>query len=268
MEQPPEKLLFATAWINTWTAGSKICRANEPLDYCDKVANGFGIVMKAAGHIWAIERKEDKADPADWVAKNVRSAESICTVRGNDTAPGRGINTVDFAIVVSHGGIPDPRNKIVSVGFSKKPCRLNKDPCRFCSDQTRFGNGKLKWVILDCCYSLEIDEANGFTPWAIWRQSFHGLHTIFGFTGQTTDSLWTSHRGQNFAFMIVQLDLELAEAWIDSAYSLWCNDRPVAAAAGRDREDANKRIETESLSRSFDSIPNKEVKTMMWVWRS
>jgi hypothetical protein len=39
------------------------------------------------------------------------------------------------------------------------------------------------------------------------------------------------------------------------------------AAAGRDKKDAETRLDTETLSSSFDGIPNKEVKVILWRFR-
>jgi hypothetical protein len=143
---------------------------------------------------------------------------------------------------------------------------FNVKPCRFCSHKTRFGDGKLKWLVLDSCHSLEIDKSEGYTPWSMWKDSFYGLHTIFGFNGKTTDHWWVSDRGKTFAFEIFA-DSELAEAWIDSAYSHFCKDRPVVATAGRNMKDVKNRMATERVSSSFDSIPHKEVDVIAWVSR-
>jgi hypothetical protein len=264
------KLSVATTWINTFNRAPKDWNL-KPLDYCNDVAEGFGEMMKLGGHKWAIKHKQEGADPADWVHKKARADKGSkkCSARGDDGRPGRGVDTVDFAIVVTHGGKqPDQvleggsyhNKKMVSVFF-------NVQPYRFCSHKTRFGDGKLKWLVLDSCYSLQIDEPNGYTPANIWKDSFYGLHTIFGFTGQTTDSWWVNDRGEDFAFKIIA-DSVLASAWTRSAYSRWCHDTPVVAVAGRDLKDVDNRIETERISSSFDSIPYKEVKFIEWKWRS
>jgi hypothetical protein len=265
-----QKLSVATTWINTF----KACDMGS-LDYCNDVANGFGGMMEKTGHKWVIKHEQEKANPAHWVYKNAGpdKGSNFCRAKGtasdNDAAPGRGVDTVDFAIISSHGGkfadvirVGDKlvTKKFVTVGF-------NRDPCRLCSHKTRFGDGKLKWLILDSCYSLQIDQDNGWTPDAIWRQSFHGLHTIFGFTGKCTDSWWVNDRGAKFAFSIIAFESELADAWIASAYAHFCDDVPVAAAAGRNRKDGHNRLDNECIPSSFDSIPNKEVKIIVWTTR-
>ncbi|MBP0633343.1 DUF6345 domain-containing protein [Cupriavidus sp. AcVe19-1a] len=265
------KLSFATTWINTFNKSCSKLAGLKRLDYCNDIAEGFGWIMEKGGHKWELKHKQNGATPADWVHKGARADKGSkrCSARGDDARPGRGIDTVDFAIVVTHGGrAPDVvrergswhNKKMVSVFF-------NVEPCRFCSHKTRFGDGKLKWLVIDSCYSLEIDEPNGYTPASIWKDSFYGLHTIFGFTGQTTDAWWVKDRGTAFAFEIFA-DSELAEAWIDSAFSLVCGDRPVAATAGRNLKDVHNRMETERISSSFDSIPYKEVNFIEWKWRS
>jgi hypothetical protein len=272
----PAKLTFATTWINTFTKPCSGPPARlKPLSHCDDVANGFGAMMKLAGQ-WAIERKESDATPADWVYKGAKRDKGVAEwhqppEKADDARPKSGIDTVDLAIIVTHGWVGvdralDKHNKytkemkFANVGFDRAPW------CRFCSHKTRFGDGKLKWLIVDACRSLEIDKQKGYTPWILWRQSFHGLHTIFGFNGLTTDSFLVSDRGQKFALKIL-LDLPLAEAWLDSAFSYLCKDDPVAAAAGRDSKDAFHRLANEKISSSFDNIANKEVKTIMWLRR-
>lgn len=264
------KLSFATTWINTFDKTCSKVANLKPLDYCNDIAEGFGWVMEKAGHKWEIKHKQNGATPADWVYKGARADQgsSRCSAKGDDARPGHGVDTVDFAIVVTHGGhVPDVVGKPGSYHTKKMvTVFFNVKPCRFCSHKTRFGDGKLKWLVLDSCYSLQIDKPEGYTPWSIWKDSFYGLHTIFGFTGQTTDSWLVNDRGTAFALEIFA-DSELAEAWIDSAYSHLCKDRPVVATAGRNIKDAYNRVGTERISSSFDSIPHKEVNAIAWVTR-
>jgi hypothetical protein len=256
-------LSFATAWINSFKNGGY----GEELNHCDDVANGFGTAMVKGGHKWAINQKQDEPNPADWVDRNPLrkrpTTTKICSNPGDDAKPGRGVDTVDMAMIVSHGGdwgIEPDYGPVITVGF-------NQPPNRFCNFVTRFGNTKLKWVILDCCHSLQTDtKAKRYNPDRIWRYSFDGLHMILGFNGECTDSWWTSSRGSDFANRIV-MNFELAESWIDCATSWFTDDNPGVAAAGRDKKDAETRLDTETLSSSFDGIPNKEVKVILWRFR-
>jgi hypothetical protein len=258
------KLSFGTAWINSF----KKSKYGEELSHCDDVANGFGTVMERGGHTWAINHKQDEARPADWTDRNPLrkrpTTTKICPDSGDDAKEGRGVDTVDFAMIVSHGGdwgVEPDYGPIITVGF-------NQIPGRFCNFKTRFGNTKLKWLVLDSCHSLQTDStAKRKNPDLIWRHSFDGLHTIFGFNDECSDSWWTSDRGSCFAARIVMWDSELADSWIDCAYSHFTDDNPGAAAAGRDKQDAETRLDTETLSSSFDSIPNKEVKVILWRFR-
>jgi hypothetical protein len=252
------KLSFATSWINTFTDPCKTAGGLDQLDNCNVIAEGFGQVMEWAGHKWEIKHKQNEATPADWVYKGARARpdDKLCTAKGDDARKGHGVDTVDFAIVVTHGARGFDVVGKRTLKFAK--VYFNVKPCRFCGHKTRLGDGKLKWLVIDACHCLDIDKSDGYTPWSMWKDSFYGLHTIFGFTGNTTDSWWVNDRGSAFALEIIA-DSELAEAWIDSSYSHFCKDRPSVATAGRNFQDAYNRMRSERVSSSFDSIPHKEV---------
>jgi hypothetical protein len=264
---PNSKLSFATAWINNFQK-STFAGAGD-LKHCDDVANGFGKIMEKQGHKWEIKQEQDDAHPEDWIDRNpLRKpppGTKVCAeTNGQDDKPGRGADTVDLAMIVSHGGhqMEPDYGPICTVGF-------NRAPGWFCNNRARFGNTKLKWLILDCCHSLETgNDPKRYNPPNLWRQAFDGLHTIFGFNGITMDSFWTCDHGEQFAARIAVWNEALADAWIDCS-SNWTNDdNPGAAAAGRDKNDAVNRLDTETLSSSFDSIPNKEVKYIAWRLRT
>src|ERR1700720_1314159 len=98
-----KKITFATAWINTFTK----CYM-DPLEHCDVLADTFGQTMERFGPKWAIKLDEKTAKPADWIARNAPKAfDTICPDKGDDMAPGHGIDTVDFAMIASHGSTWD-----------------------------------------------------------------------------------------------------------------------------------------------------------------
>jgi hypothetical protein len=253
-------ITILTAWINDFTACTE-----HPLDHCDLLANGFGKTMEKCGHKWSIKQTEKTAKAADWISRKAPKSFDLdlCPDKGDDAASGSGVDTVDFALIASHGAmwVKDRTHPhLCTIGFGSKPCR-------FCSTQVQFGDGKLKWLILDACHTLEVNGPKGFNPWSVWRSSFHGLHMIFGFTSQSSDSWWSSDRTEFFATQICNGE-EMAEAWIRCAFSYWEDQYPVAAAAGKDSSDADTRLETETINSALPSIQNKDVKAMQWMWRS
>ena len=57
---------------------------------------------------------------------------------GADDAKGRGVDTVDFAMLVTHGGLRPNEQPPYWVAV------FDQEPCRFQSNHARFGNGQLK----------------------------------------------------------------------------------------------------------------------------
>ena len=257
-------LSFATAWVNIFTRTKR----GEDIKHCDDVANGFGETMDAEGHIWVIKQEQDDVWPADWIdRKPLRPAPSttkLCNQTGDDSKKRRGIDTVDIALISTHGGFlgtePD-YGPICTIGF-------NQPPGRVCSCRMRLGNGRLKWLILDCCHSLQTStDPTGVNPDRLWRHSFDGLHILFGFAGECTDGPWFCGRGKCFAAMAL-MGHELAESWMIAASFRFAEDNPGVAAAGRDKKDAVDRLDNETFASSYSSIPNKEVKYIAYRFRS
>ena len=250
-EDDRSKLTFATAWINSFEA----CNQKQ-LNHCDDVADGFGKMMKLGGHQWSIRLEQKKASPKDLIER---------AQGGADDAAGRGADTVDMAMVVSHGGL---RRKGTDGPLLHITVAFDQDPCRARSHQMRLGDGRLKWLVLDSCRSLELVEAEDITPWTIWRRAFDGLHQIFGFNGVTSDAWWTEDRGKQFAARLVFWDGEMADTWIDAAYSWKMDDYPAAMAVGRTASDADTRLENEKLSTPVAGLSRSDVAAAHWMWRS
>lgn len=256
-------LSFATAWINKFDKVPK-ARGLLNLEHCDDVANGFGEMMEQGRHIWVIKKEQDQPKAVDWIDKKplkpAPGADDVCHGKGDDAKLGHGIDSVDFALISSHGSMRYPDEFVLWFNDRTRE--------RVCSCRMRLGNARLKWLVLDCCRSLDNrPDLASVNPDRTWREAFDGLHSIFGFTGQSTDGPWVDDRGACFAARIVMLDGELAEAWLDCASSHFAEDNPGVAVAGRDLKDAVDRLANEKVSSSFDSIPNKEVKVIAWLYR-
>jgi hypothetical protein len=262
------KRTFATAWVNSF----KETGYGPELETTNDVVNGFGRLMKKGGHQWAIEKKQKEVAPADWIDreplvpfKNYASWDKAYLHRGNDSNKDSGVDTVDMALISSHGGNLSKSRDFGGVVFT---IGLNVHPGQVGNFQMRLGNTKLKWLIIDACHSLETEnDPGGFNPSNLWRHTFDGLHAIFGFTGQSTDHWWTSDRGSRFALKVLLWDQELADAWIDAASFAFLRDLPGAVAVGVSKEDAESRLATERLSSSFDGIDHSEIKYFAWRFR-
>jgi hypothetical protein len=289
------KLTFATYWIRGY---AKIAKQNgwklDDLDTCDDVANGFGRVMKLVGHTWEIDLKEEEVKPADWidldpVVPKPWFKSSQYTYQGDDTKAKSGVDTVDIALFSGHTGLTSESKDF---GGIELPLLFNQPPGAVGNFQMRLGNGKglksrlqrmgpapagstppppgtgkLKWLILDACHTLEtVNDPKGTNPSNLWRNTFDGLHAVFGFTGLSTDHWWTSGRGQSFAINATLFDHGLADAWIDAAAFWLLDDIPGAAAAGVDKDDAKARL-NEKLSSPLPSIPHEKVKYVAWRFR-
>ena len=90
---------------------------------------------------------------------------------------------------------------------------------------------------------------------------------VLGFTDGASDSWWTEGRGWDFGRR-VGAGAKISDAWLDEAYSWWCDDDPVAMACGRDQADAQNRLFNERITSGFSDIPNSEIRWYWWRWRS
>jgi hypothetical protein len=177
-------------------------------------------MMELGGHEWVIDQGQDEVRPEDWVDRNSPRQPPAWSKqflrKGDDAKPNHGVDTVDIALIATHGGYwgrsEDYGGPLVVIGFNQPPGRIG-------TFQMRLGNGRLKWLIINACHSLETeDDPKGTNPYNIWYRSFDGLHAIFGFNGTVTDVWWEHDRGACFAAPILPWDRELADAWLDSKF--------------------------------------------------
>jgi hypothetical protein len=89
---------------------------------------------------------------------------------------------------------------------------------------------------------------------------------VFGFTGSCSDSWWTDDRGWDFGRR-AGAGAKLSDAWLDEAYSFWCDDDPVAMACGRNKDDAINRLFNERVTSNYGDIPHNEIRWYWWRWR-
>jgi hypothetical protein len=227
-------------WINNFPDP---CRQN-PLSYCDEVAEGFLNGMVSRGHTGKFNWGNQNAFETDF---------RETTLGGNDS---NWVDTVDFALFSSHGGT----NGNVFQGCFGRP----ETKCTWRSDEARYGNNfNLEYLILDTCKSLELSG----NIVSVWQNTFQRLRMIFGFTGNASDASWTSGRGEAFGRRAGNNE-RLTDAWLDESYSFWADDNPVTLAAGRSRSDAINRRDNERLNSGFGDIPNNEITFFAWRWRS
>jgi Family of unknown function (DUF6345) len=229
-----------TEWVNTF---SGTCAQNQ-LSFCDETSEGFAAAMAAAGHRIVYDRGDGSA-----VERDFRDETTASDGTGS-------IDGVDIAYFSSHGSSSDDHQFRGYLGASE-------DACFWISRQASLGENALKFLCLDTCESIE----PAADPIATWGTAFQGLHLLLGFTGLLSDSPWTSSRGDRFASCICAGD-PIAVAWLDECQQHWLGDRPVAMAAGRTSDEAERRLDGERLDSASDSIPNDQITAFMWKWRT
>jgi hypothetical protein len=228
-------------WINNFPGP---CRQNT-LSYCDETSVGFLNGMKSRGH----------TERFNWGNGNAFERDFRDAASGGDDRDW--IDAVDFAHFSSHGGTD--ANNVFTGNFGGQV-----DSCTWRSDQARYGNDfNLEYLIIDACNSLELSG----DVIATWHNTFRGLRMIFAFTDLVSDSWWTGGRGYRFGRRAGNND-RLTNAWLDESYSFWCDDNPVAMAAGRNRTDAINRRDNERVNGGFGDIPHNEITYYAWKWRS
>lgn len=269
-------------WVNDYAKPPATCNQDQT-KYCDDMASGFAGAMRSRKHTVDVNRREGDASPKHWE-------------RNTDSDP-NGADTVDFAYLATHGNTRGEERSgggwvhwvfstfnssdgcfwfTVEVGPDFKPPDLaNVIPA------LKLGDGKLRWAVLDLCRSLQVGHKNekklaqdpdralvlrDAHPASTWSRNFAGVHVLFGFTGLSTDGSWVADRGALFGRRAGSGD-ELAEAWLDEAYSYWCDDAPVAVAWGRTPEDARSRLEQETLANPEPTLSPADVGFARTMWR-
>lgn len=226
-------------WINSFTDA---CKATG-LSYCDDTAVGFLNAMKSRGH----------TEVFNWGNSNAWETDFRDPDFGGDDT--NWIDNVDFAHFSSHGGTS--AENVFSGSFG-----IKHTDCRWKSNRAKFGNKSLKWLAIDACEGLELSR----DVVATWRNAFHGLHTIVGFTDLSSDAWWTGGRGFWFGLSVGN-NGKIINAWLDASYSYWCDDNPVGMSVGRTRDEAIDRRDNERINSHFSNIPNNEARWFAWKWR-
>lgn len=226
-------------WINNFPAP---CMQNT-LSYCDETSRGFLDGMVSRGHTRVFE----------WSDANAWERDFRDPVSGGDDT--NWADDVDFVHFSSHGSTSSTN---VFSGFFG----VSRDSCTWTSSGARLGNSNLEYLCIDACNSIELTR----DPVATWHGSFQGLRMVLGFTDLVSDAGWTSGRGNDFGRRAGNGD-RLTTAWLDAGYSFWLDDNPVAMAAGRNRADAENRLDNERLG-AFTDIPNNQIGSYSWRWRS
>ena len=228
-------------WINVFPAP---CTQNT-LSWCDETSEGFLNGMTSRGHTQAFDWGNGNAWEQDF--RDV-------SFSGDDR---NWADNVDFVHFSAHGGT---NSSNVFRGYFGTQIGA----CTWRSDQARFGdNWNLEYLCIDACNSLELSR----NVIATWQNTFQGLHQIFAFTDVVSDAGWTAGRGYGFGRRAGNNEI-LSNAWLDECYSFWCDDNPVAMAAGRTPADASNRLNNERIFSGFGDIPNNQITWFSWKWRS
>ena len=164
------------------------------LDYCDDVAQGFGLAMLFGGHVWKFDWGEANAFETDW-----RDAK----FGGDDANIEGGADSVDFAFLSTHG--------VLAGNFFEASFASQQSNCKWVNVPGALGNNKLQFAVFDACQSLQLPN-----PHLEWQDCFDGLHLIFGFHDLSSDSSFTSSRGHDFGVAILNGE-RFYEAWLDAS---------------------------------------------------
>src|SRR5262245_51095062 len=259
----------------------KLC--GQPLlDFCNAQAAGFAGAMRARGHNVAFGRKEQDVSPRQWNA-------------ATDKDPA-GVDTVEFAYIASHGstyGTELPGSIwlhwFLATCDSADGCLISTiqlDPRNWHPPDAKhpvtimsLGEGRLLWVVLDCCRSQHVRTVNErdqnaraqlaeTIPGQCWGRCYDGVHMLFGFTGLSSDAAWTSDRGASFGRRAGRGDA-LGDSWLDEAYSYWVDDVPVVTAFAQSPKEADQRLKSESV-KNPGAAPTRPIRSFVFssMWRS
>lgn len=213
----------------------------DALGEAENVATGFGISMALRGHSLAFAFGNANARATDFDHPDF----------GGDSL--NGIDNVHMAYFSGHGFVTGGGILFAS----------NHNSCASFFASWRLGVKKLRWLVLDCCDAVKGTDNNSVI--GPWDGPSQGVHIIFTLVGNEYPSFGTG-RGSAFANTISDGGV-LAHAWLDAAFSRSGADvnRPIAIAFGASREEANQRLESETLSaRDLGPVASN---WLAWKWR-
>ncbi len=209
-------------WVNSFH--SNYCTQNN-LSYRDDHAVGFYNKMGAHGHVKVFCWGNDDAWETDF---------------SHPTHGGDSLNWTDnvhFMFYSDHGG---NWSNTMHIAFSSQH--------RYClspSTEWHLGSKMLKWFVMDCCQMVLNRTAAHIG--AVWFGPMKGVHLIFGFIGNGTDSWWNDDLGSDFG-EDAATGSRLASSWVNHAYSWWLDDDSIAIAAGATEAEAINRRENETVN--------------------
>lgn len=242
-------------WINIYPQHDAECPAVPSLSLMDDVAEGFLLAMRSCGH----------ADIFDWGDENAWSSDFDHPDFGGDSL--RWSDDVHFCYVAGHGGptfSTDPF-KAFNIGFSSRHINPGVLKCRAISSNWRLGAKRLKWFVLDSCDIVSDTVAAHVVK--LWGGPMQGVHLLLGFIG--LGRIWPSTRNRRISFALdICRGMPIANAWLDTAYSLESPDqpvRPIAIAAGFTRDEAIARREGETLDWLWSDV--RATHWLAWKWR-
>jgi hypothetical protein len=251
-------------WINDFHVGA-YCSEAADLEHNDTLGNGFGAAMRFHGHRVAIRRSNTEANPLQWQEATDDQVH--------------GVERVEFAFLATHGAT----NSIGTDEFYVYFPFHSPDGCHLYSADRpggvgpirplmSLGDGALRWVVMDACRSLQLRQVNDSpaflklaNPFTTWSRNNAGLNMMFGFTGDSTDSWWSSSRGSDFGWRAGWGD-RLADAWVEVAHFTWTEDTPVALAWGATPADARQRLLRDNLLSPMPRLDPADAVAGHYLW--
>jgi Family of unknown function (DUF6345) len=252
------------------------------------IVEGFADEMKRRGHKYSAPFRDEKVSPKQWHTPTDQNRD--------------GIDTVDMAFISTHGGtygfveklgdktlIPpfwfemvsdSPDGTVISslVLDQKVESALYPSSEKPVANM-RLGDGKLRWLVLEACRSLQVGGQNErdkkdvtkfekANPGRTWAPCYAGVQMLFGYTGYITHHFPIKKKGEAFGRKAGRGDL-LSESWLDENFSSRYHNIPVVTAFGRTVADLDRRLKFESLKEPGPAS-RKPIKSF-WhssMWRS
>jgi hypothetical protein len=232
-------------WVNIFPENSINNCGTSNLPYQDSVAGGFANAMRGHGHALLF----------NWGDQNAWATDFEHPSFGGDSLTWS--DNVHFCYYADHGG--DFGDNILLIGFASMV-----NYCTSGCNKWKLGANLLKWCVFDCCDGVLNTDPNHIV--AVWGRAMQGVHLVFTFIGNVRTNSSNSGRGSSFGNAAAE-GRPLANAWLESAYSTTSHEpnRPIAIAAGVDRNDAINRRENENLH--FRDIAIFATNWLAWKYR-
>ncbi|NDY42474.1 hypothetical protein G3N55_06410 [Dissulfurirhabdus thermomarina] len=201
----------------------------------------------------------------DGNAWNSDLVEDELGVGGTDYLYG---DQVHILFVSGHGGVSGTGRYY---GYLCKSSNFNH--CSYNTSQTYLGEqagqtyathpGKLRFLILSTCHSVEKDKAPDQWGPVFWRGK--NFLYVMGYTGTSADSWTTDEVGEDFARKAAGSGWTLKQAWFWAIEDWWVNDTGAVISRGATQDEAIDHRDHMKLGTAPDG---HDPWWVAWAWHS